>query len=208
MIKKLVILAAAVLLSACAAPQVTRTQALSKSADAPYGNILIVSLLEDFDTRRYLESAIVKELSERGITAVASTTMMNTKTPVTRETFLAMVEEKGSDSVLISQLISLETSVKEMDSRPEATYNVWPTYYYNVWNVELTEYVEPPFLKQEHTILLATQLYSVSTHEPVWAIQSKSKIIEQRETRGDVTVITEEAKSIARHMSKDGLLAR
>ena len=208
MIKKLVILTAAILMSACAGPQVTRVQPLSKSADAPYQNVLVVSLFELFDTRRYLENAIVKELSDRGITAIASTSLMNTKTPVTRDTFIAMVEEHGSDAVLVSQLVSIDTTVKEVDSRPESTYIVRPTYYYNVWNVELTEYVEPPFLKQKHTILLATQLFSVSNLEPVWAIESKSKIVEQRETRGDVSVITEEAKSIARYLAKDGLLAR
>jgi hypothetical protein len=208
MIKKLVIVTAVFLLSACAGPQVTRVQALSKTADAPYQSVLVIALFELFDTRRYLEDAIVKELSDRGITAVASTSLMNTKTPVTRQTFLAMVEEHNSDAVVISQLVSLDSTVKENDSRPEATRIIRPTYYYNVWSVELTEFVEPPFLTAEHEIKLATQMYSVSAEEAVWAIESKSKIKTQRETQGDVSFITEEAKAIVRHLSRDGLLAQ
>jgi hypothetical protein len=208
MIKKLVFLAAAFLLSACAGPQVTRVQALSKTADAPYQNVLVVSLFELFDTRRWVEDAIVKELTARGITAIASTRLMNTKTPVTRQTFQAMVDEHGSDSVLISQLISLDSTAKENDARPEATRIIRPTYYYNMWSVELTEYVEPPFLTMKHEIRLATEMYSVSAEESVWAIESKSRIVTQRETQGDTSFITDEAKAIVRNLAKDGLLAK
>ena len=208
MIRKFVLLTAIALLSACAGPQVTRVQALSDTSDAPYQNVLVISLFQSFDMRRYLEDAIVKELTARGVSAVASTSMMNTKTPVTRQTFLAMVEELGSDAVLVSQLASYDSKVQKKDARPEATHIVRPTYYYNVWSVELTEFVEPQFLKFEHSIALATQIFSAHTRDSVWAIESKSKIVQNRETRGDVSVITDEAKAIVRYLSADGLLAR
>jgi len=93
MIKKLVILTAAFLLSACAGPQVTRVQNLSDTADAPYQKVLVVSLFELFDTRRYLEDALVKELEEKGIAAVASTSLMiarpRNKTPDPRQPVLS-----------------------------------------------------------------------------------------------------------------------
>jgi len=208
MIKKLVILSAAFLSSACAGPQVTRVQDLSDTADAPYRNVLVVSLFELFDTRRYVENAIIKELTDRGVTAVASTSLMNTKTPVTRQTFLAMVEEHGSDAVLVTRLVSLDSTAKENDSRPEATHIIRPTYYYNVWSVELTEFVEPPFLTLKHDLRLATQVYSVSAREGVWGIESRTKIVTQRETRGDTSFIRDEAKAIVRHLARDGLLAK
>lgn len=88
MTKTIVLLTATVLLSSCAGTQVSRVQPLSEGADAPYSNILVISLFEMFDTRRWVEEAIVKELSARGIRAVASTSHMNTKTPLVRETFL------------------------------------------------------------------------------------------------------------------------
>lgn len=208
MTKKLVILAAAILLGACAGPQITRVQDLSKTADVPYQSVLVVSLFELFDTRRWLEEAIVKELAAKGIKAIASTSLMNTKTPVTRQTFQDMVDEHGSDSVLITQLVSDDSVAKEQDSRPESTYIVRPTYYYNMWSVELTEYVEPPYLTMEHDFKLATEVYSVSAEDSVWAIESRTKLVEQRETSGDTSFITDEAKAIVRHMAADGLIAR
>ncbi len=208
MIKKLFLPAIAVLLSACASgPNVTTVQDVAESADAPYDNILVVSLFESFDTRRYLEKEIVKLLSARGVKAVASTSLMDTRTPVTRETFLAMVEKLDSDAVLVTQLVSLNTGAKMKDMNPQATHNIRPTYYYNVWSVELTEYVEPQSMELSHTLVLATQLYSVLNKESVWAIESKSKIVQDYDHRQDYSVFVNEAEAISSHMSRDGLLA-
>lgn len=208
MIKKLFLLAVAVILSACVSgPNVTTVQEVSASADAPYDNILVVSLFESFDARRYLEKEIVKQLSADGVNAVASTSLMDTRTPVTRETFLAMVEDLGSDAVLVTQLVSLNTDAKMKDMNPRSTHNFRPTYYYNVWSVELTEYVEPQSMELSHALVLATQLYSVLNKEPVWAIESKSKVVQDYDHRQDYSVFVDEAEAITSHMSRDGLLA-
>ena len=204
--RKILILIAALVLASCAGPVVTRVQPLAETADAPYDKVLVVSLFELFDTRRWLETAIVRELEARGVTAVASTAHMNSQTPVTRQTFLKMVDEHGSDAVLVSHLISLDTTAKENDSRPESTYIVRPTYYYNVWSVELTEYVEPPFLTHTHNIRLASQVYSVNDKDAVWGIESKSRIVTQRETQGDTSFINDEAAAIVRALAADGLI--
>ena len=199
----------AVLLSACAAgTQVTRVQDLSENADTPYKKILIIALLSSYDGRRYLEKEVALQLAELGTDAVASTTMMNTMTPVTRKTFLAMVEEIGADAVLITQLISAETDAKIKTARPEATYNIRPTYYYNVWSVDLTEYVEPAGVEYAHSLALATQLYAVSTREAVWGIEAKFKIIQEVDQAWSYSVFPDQAKVISRQLSKDGLIAR
>jgi len=208
MIKKFFLLAVAVILSACASgPTVTTVQEVSDSADAPYDNILVVSLFESFDTRRYLEKEIVAQLATQGVKAVASTSLMDTQTPVTRATFLAMVENLDSDAVLVTQLVSLNTGANMKDMNPRSTHNFRPTYYYNVWSVELTEYVEPQSMELSHALVLATQLYSVLNREPVWAIESKSNIVQDYDHRQDYSVIVDEAKAITSHMSLDGLLA-
>jgi hypothetical protein len=207
-INKLLVIGLAIALSACASgPQITTVQELQQSADAPYDNILVVSLFESFDTRRYLEKEIVELLTAQGVKAVASTTLMDTRTPVTRATFLAMVEKLDSDAVLVTQLVSLNTDAKLKDMNPRSTHNFRSTYYYNVWSVELTEYVEPQSMELSHALVLSTQLYSVRNKEPVWAIESKSKIVQDYDHRQDYSVFINEAKAISSHMSLDGLLA-
>lgn len=203
-------LGAAVAVAACSTgPQITRTQAVSASADTPYRNVLVVALFSRFDSRRRLEKEVVKQLSALGIDAVASTSLMNTKTPVTRQTFLAMVEQLDSDAVLVTHLVDIESQAGMQDSAsPEATYNVRPTYYYNVWEVEVTEYVEPQSLEVKSSVLLATQLYSVMSQEPVWAIESKIKIVNTGGPRENYMAFVDEADAIVRYLSKDGLIAQ
>ncbi len=202
------VLGMAVALEACSmGPQVTRTQDVSESADTPYRKILVITLLSSFDSRRYLEDEVVRQLAELGTDAVASTSMMNTKTPVTRQTFLAMVEKIGADAVVVTQLVSLASKGTMKDMNPQSTHIFRPTYYYNVWSVELTEYVEPQAAKFEHSPVLATQLYSVLNHEAVWAIESKSKIVQDFDEVKGYSIIVDEAKAIATHLSRDGLLA-
>ena len=207
MIRNLLLIATFILTAACAGPQITRVQPLSDTADVPYDNVLVISMFDSFDMRRYLEGELVRELKERGITAVASTSMMDTKTPVTRQTFLDMVEARGSDAVLVTKLANLDTSAKTKDASPEATRIFRPTYYYNVWSVELTEFVGPQDIEFTHSVVLSTQLYSVSEQGPVWAIESKTKLARDHQNRGDTTFITDEAKAIVSYLSRDGLLA-
>lgn len=207
--KGLLFVWAAVVLGACSTgPQVTRTQDLSESADAPYEKILVITLLSSFDSRRYLEDEVVKQLSALGTNAVASTSRMNTKTPVTRQTFLAMVEDIDADAVLITQLVNLQSAGKMVDMNPQSTYNVRPTYYFNVWSVELTEYVEPQGLELEHSLVLATQAYSVLARESVWAMEAKTRVKQKFDQLRDYSIYVDEANAIVTQMSRDGLIVK
>ena len=199
----------AIALGACAAgPQITRTQEVSESADTPYQKILVITLLSSFDSRRYLEDEVVLQLSKLGTDSIASTSMMNTKTPVTRQTFLAMVDEIDADAVLVTQLASLESKGTMKNMNPQATRNFRPTYYYNVWSVELEEYIEPQAAEFKHSLVLATQLYSALNREVVWAIESKSKIVQGFDQVNNYSIIVDEANAIATYLSRDGLIAQ
>ena len=208
-VKKIVLLvSAALLLTACTAPSVTRVQPLSETADVPYDNVLVVTLFESFDVRRFFEAEVVKALESKGVKALASTSMMTTKTPVNRETVMAIVNEVGSDSVLVTQLVHLDTASKVREANPQATYNVRPTYYYNVWNVELTEYSAPQGLELTHELIMAIEMFSASTQKPVWAIETKSKISRDINQHTTGTTAADEAKGIVNALSQDGLLRK
>ena len=198
----------ALLLTACAGPQVTRTQPLSEAADAPYDKIMVLSMFKSYDMRRYLEKEVVRQLEAKGVEAVASTSQMDVKTPVNRDTVLAAVAQNGANAVVVTQLLDSATTSRFRDRNPRATYNVRPTYYYNVWDVELTEYVEPKGLEATHEFTMATQVFSVSTKEPVWAIETHSKLKRNVDQQFSGTSIADEASAIVRALSSDGLLAR
>ncbi|HEX7061239.1 MAG TPA: hypothetical protein VF200_04665 [Woeseiaceae bacterium] len=197
-----------VVLAGCAAgPEVIRLSD-APPGGGPYGKILVVSLFESFDMRRYLETELVSQLSEQGIEAVASTSMMDSKTPVNRRTFVDMVDKTGADSVLLTQPVDLETTAKKTTpASPQASYNFRPTYYYNVFSVELTEYAEPPGIRLEHDVTLLVELIGVDTREPVWAIQTRSRVVWKADMERDYSAYIDEAKTITREMAKDGVIA-
>lgn len=199
----------AALFSACAStPKVTTIQHLSPEADAPYEKILVIALLDSFDSRKYLEKEIVLQLAERGTEAVASTTMMDSRTPVTRQTFLDMVDKIGADAVTITQLKSAELSATVKDMRPRATYNIRPTYYYNVWSVELTEYVAPQGVEYEGQLALATQVLSVAKADTVWSMETNVTVVRKVEQYWEYSIYVDQAKAVARSMASAGLLTQ
>ena len=199
----------AVLFSACASgTKVTRVQDVPDKADVPYKKVLVVSLFSSFDSRNYIEKELIKQLADQGTNAVGSLSMMDSRTNATRQTYIDMVDQVGADAVVVIQLKNLETDAKLVDANPQATYNVWPTYYYNVWNVQLTEYVEPPGVMFKNKITMATQVYSVGLKEPVWGIESQFKIVQDIDGSWDYSVFIEQAKVISSNMRSDGLIAR
>ena len=195
-------------LSCASGPTVQVTQPLEDSADAPYRKILVVALFDTFDARRYLEGEIVQLLAEQGTMAVASTTMMRPSTPVVPQTFVDMVDEIDADALLLTQLTALNADVAAQDASPQATYNYRPTYYWNVWSVELREYVEPPRILIESTLVLATQVFSVAERAPVWGMETRSKFVEVQEDGLDYQIFIDEATAIVNTMKRDGLVKR
>ena len=205
----LLVAVAAAALGACATgPQITRTQEVPESADTPYKRILVITLLSKFDSRRYLEEEIVSQLSALGTSAVASTSLMDTRTPLVRDTFVEMVENLDADAVLVTQLASLRSVGTAVDMNPQRTVNLRPTNYWNVFSVDVTEYVEPQAVDFEHSLVLLTELYSVLTQETVWGIESKSKFELGFDQSKDYSIIVNEAEAIATYLSRDGLIAQ
>lgn len=203
----ILVVAAAAIIGACSSkPEVTRIQELSGSVEAPFEKFLVITLFDSFDARRYLEEETVKHLAELGTVGIPSTSMMNTKTPLVAQTFIDMVDEIDADAVLLTQLASHEVQEFARDASPESTVNLYPTYYFNVWTIETVEYVEPPRLEMEHALVLKTEVLSVATREPVWAIDASSQFVEVQEDGLDYSIFVDEANAIVTSLSKDGLI--
>jgi hypothetical protein len=206
-IRTTLLAAVTVLFGACAStPRVTVSQTLDDTADHPYSKVLVVVLFSSFDPRRYLETEIVERLNAVGVEAVRSTSMMDTRTPVVAQTFLDMVDEIGADAVVLTQLTGAAADATAVDARPEATRNYWPTYYYNVFETQLTEYVEPPRVSVDWTLVLATQIFSVEQRAPIWGIETHSKFTEIQEDGLDYGIYEREADAIVDRMLRDGVV--
>ena len=199
-VRNLIVVAMAiVLISACAAapPTVSTSNGLPDSSDGPYENVLVLFLFSKFDTRRYLEEEIVRDLTERGVKATAATSMMTSRTPLTAKFVIEMMTELGADSLLLTQLADLKTTGKIVNMRPEATYNFYPTYYVNVFQVTLDEYLEPPNVEFTHELSTSSDLYSLSSQSKVWSMVTHSTFKGERDHARDFSVFVREADAIS-----------
>ena len=173
----------------------------------PYDNLLIIALLGQYESRKRLERAIVDELAERGVSAVASTSQMKTTTPMTRPNYLKIVEAQNPEALMIIQLRDSEASIELKESAsPEATYNVTPTWWFNVWEVELTEYREPKSPELTGSYLLLTEVYEVATRERVWAIRSTGGITGGVSIAANYMAFLDEGAAQVKRMRRDGLI--
>ena len=91
---------------------------------------------------------------------------------------------------------------------PQETHIFRPTYYYNVWSYELTEYVEPKAVNFEHDLSLATQLYSVQSQDVVWAIESNTNIVQKFDQERNYQIYIDEADAIVGSLVRDGFVAK
>jgi hypothetical protein len=207
----LVVVFTLLLASACSVtPHVTAhtSKGLPDSADGPYENVLVLALFSKFDIRRYLEDEIVNDLNERGVKAVAATSMMTSRTPLTPKFIIETMTELGSDSLLLTQLADLQTTGKVIDMRPEATYNFRPTYYVNVFTVTLDEYIEPQDIQFTHKLSTSSDLYSFDSRGKVWSMITESTFKENQDHARDYSIILREADAISGAMLNDNVVRK
>jgi len=196
-------------LAACASvPQVTRLQTEAGSASPPYETILVVAVLKSFDSRRYLEKEVVTALEAKGTRAVAMTSLADSRTPLNRNTIIPLIEQVEADAVLVTQLTGLQTDAKLKNRNPQTSYNVRSTDYYNVFSVEVTEYVEPPAVQYEFGVQLRTDLFSADSKESVWAIAQTSSEKTDINGPGFYSGYADQAAAIVRALRQDKLVAK
>ena len=197
------------LVVACStSPQVTTTQELAHSADGPYSTVFVVTLFSKFDNRHYLEDEIVKALAKHNVRAIAATSHMDSRTPVTVEFITEMMAEVGADALLFTRLADLQSSGEVVDMSPESTYNVYPTYYFNVFEVELTEYLEPQNIEFTHRLSTTSDLYSFARREKVWSITTDYTVKGNEDHMRDYSIYVDEANAIVSQMVRDGVVTR
>jgi hypothetical protein len=202
-------------LSGCAnKAHLVNVQPLDKSAATPYNKVLVVGLFKSFETRSLLERAIVQDIGRGTPGAVAATSFMKTTTPLNYESIMAVVKESGADAVLVTQLIdksSSKTIVK--DRNPQTSYkvspaNTYPTYYWNVWEVQIKEYMEPQYLETKLSLLLMTELHQVDNQQLVWAVESKAKIVKDLSRPDYYPFLTSDSAKIVERMRSEGMIQK
>jgi len=175
MTSKLILIAAA-MLAGCIMPD--RVVKLYEDTDfdgGPFSNVLVVGAHEDSDARRRFESSVVRSLNASGTDATSSIEVMGSGQDITRESLLAATSTSGSDAVLITRLVDVQSRAEIQQGRTTVVADRRGNLpLAGFFRYDYTEYQDPMTVTTVRTVVLATDLYNVDDENRIWSVESTS----------------------------------
>ncbi len=196
-INLLALLAVMAMASACATPSVgtiIKTQHDIESA-APFGNILVISVAGDIQTRTEFEQGIANAISTEATVVTPFYTVVGRNPQLTRNILTNAVRAREFDAIILTRLQG-QDRVDLVPNRPTG----------RLFNLYLYDYDElnfPASIEVGSTVSFVVEVYDTRAEEKVWAIESlifESKTVE--------SVVAEQLAAISAEILQDGLVRR
>lgn len=171
----------------------------------PFANVLVVGVGPNADNRRRFELSVADAIGAGGTSARASIQVMGgASQPVTRDSVAAAARSIGADAVLVTRLVdsSVRTeteqgpSVLEVERRDDIPL-------VDAFRYTYSEYEDPMVVTTIRTVVLATDLYDVTTEARVWSVESTSM---NKESVYDI--VDGASSALAGALARDGLIRR
>ena len=194
---------AAATLAGCAMPdRVVKRYEDSDFAGGPFTKVLVVGAHEDGDVRRRFENGVVRSLNAAGTDAISSLTVMRSSQDISRESLLTATSTLGSDAVLITRLVDVESRAEIQQGRTSVTAQQRDDLpLADFFRYDYAEYQDPLTITTIRTVVLATDLYNVADENRVWSVESTSF---EKETVD--AVIDGASRAISSALERDGLI--
>jgi len=175
----------------CEKTRVSGTQVSNTYTGQPVSNILVIAVTGNEHNRRLFENTFVRKLQSVGVDAVASekTLPMPPDLKIQKEAILAAVQQHDNDAVIITQLISGETT--EVETRDGRSFREF--FYYPRRAAVYSDTTT--------TLRLETNLYDVNTQDRIWSYISDTW--SQEPTK---QLISEVIKSVINNMQRNKLI--
>ena len=151
------------LVAACASVSVNSAWRDPTYQGPPFKNVMVFAWVDRPSVRRTVEDIFVGDLTRRGLSAVASYTLIPDARDVKRAAVVEAAKKSGVDSVLVNRLQGVDLEVQEMEVQPFITpdpSDVWTDY--PIGGAPVTVDV------QSRTAYLMSNLYDAKTQKMVW----------------------------------------
>lgn len=163
-------------------------------------NFLVLAVGENETNRRLYESAVVTDLTARGVRGTPAYSVLPTGQEVTKEVLRPIVAEGGFDGILVTRLLGVDTDTRYVPG----VSAVVPSYYHDFYGYHSRFVVvtEPGHYTEDTTILVETNLYETTDARLIW-----SGVSDTYNPLDVSTAIHEISKLIVDRLQKDGLVA-
>ena len=159
----------AALLGGCASTQITSAWSDPEFSRVPFRKVLVVFQHSDPVLRERVERTMAAEIAN----AVPSHAIFSDADVRDVERVKARVRDEGFDSTVIMRLVGVEREVSYVPGRLYAA----PAYYrdpWGYWGYGWRTAYDPGYLRADHVVRIATNVYSVAADKLVWASESES----------------------------------
>jgi hypothetical protein len=187
-VRAALLLAAGVLLAACASTSLVNQWKSPEHTGAPLRKVLVVGVSEQPSVRRVFEDEFASRLTAAGVSAVPSYTRIKEDGQAEQAVLEQAVQDLGADGVLVTRLVKSEqrTQISPGFYRPAPAMGFYG-WYSSAW----MGYYEPPTVYQYDVVTAETSLYSPPQSALVWSgiTQTFSPTDVKKETAGFADVI-------------------
>ena len=166
-----------------------------------YERLLVVVVSGDFDQQQQFEHEIIDSLRREQVEASPAHTSVDTSNGMLQEDIDRLSDTIGADGILISHIVSVDTSVETTEGRSEIESTCRGGDPVDIFLYDHKVIREPDSVKMAHTVTVVTNLYDTASRSRVWTIQSTCF-----EKASMAAVLQEEAGAIVRQLRIDELI--
>lgn len=167
-----ILFATLALLAGCASTRVVNQWEMSDPGPA-FRKLLVVGMSENESVRRVFEDEFVKALAARGVTAVASYTLVPESGRVPEARLDAAVKQAGADGVVTARVVRVNQQVDVIPSSPSVWGPPWgfQGWYGSAWG---PIYAFPPQVVTRDVVYAEVRLFRSATDSLVWAATTQT----------------------------------
>ncbi len=203
----LVIAALALLLCSCATNTVEKTWKLPGYSQGPVKKLAVLAVSDHWLVRPGLENRFAQDIAKRGQPVITTLELLRLEEiKANKDAAVALLREKGADSILIVRLVDKATYASEVRATPNAFVPVATGYtsygwggYYDVAFTDLS-------VTENNTrdvLVLDSSLFDLNTGERLWSMVTKSKLTYNTDK---LVVADDLADKVSAALLKDGLI--
>ena len=182
------LIAAALLLSGCAATEIVNQWSNPSYAAVSFKRILVIGVSKQTTIRRNFEDEFVAQLRAAGADAVPSYEFTPESGPVEESRLERAVKQAGADAVITTRLVRVERQAEYIPG----TYRPYPGFgFYRWYSSAWVGFYEPPRLRYYDIYTSETSLHDVRNDRLVWSGIAKTRQLGdiRQETKEYVEVV-------------------
>lgn len=171
--------------------------------DARITRMFVIGVSDNATAKRLYEQTLSRQLRERGVDAVAASSVLPVDRVPDRDMVRAAIDGKGYDAVLVTRVVDVQRdrtlTQAGADPLPQASHRNFYDYYQRTRPPDTVA----PRVMADTIVWLETNVYATAGGDLVWAITSETFNPDRLDK-----VIDAYSRMIVNRLAADGLIAR